>query len=135
VLYGIEKYRAEWLKEISRMVEEFSGVSTAPTKPVVGNHVFTHESGIHVAAVVENPSTYEPFSPEMVGMERRFIIGKHTGKKALRALLAKEGIYIEENELSKLLKNIKVRSGRFKESFTVRELVTMLKSEKLEKKA
>ena len=57
------------------------------TKPVVGANAFAHESGIHIAAILENPETYEYIPPELLGLERQFILGKHTGKRALTHIL------------------------------------------------
>ena len=51
---------------------------------MVGLNAFSHESGIHIAAVLEEAETYELFSPDLVGNKRRIVIGKHTGKKALQ---------------------------------------------------
>jgi methanogen homocitrate synthase len=59
-------------------------VSVARNKAVVGVNAFARESGIHMAAVLEEPGTYELYSPEIVGVARHIIIGKHTGAEALK---------------------------------------------------
>lgn len=56
-------------------------------KPVIGTAVFAHESGIHVDGVMKNPELYEPFSPHLVGLSRKLVIGKHSGTASLRAKL------------------------------------------------
>ena len=71
------------LKELSLLVSMSSGKPIPPNKPIVGDLVFTHESGIHVDGVIKDPTNYEPFPPEDVGAKRRLIIGKHSNKRLL----------------------------------------------------
>ncbi len=56
-------------------------------KPVVGKLAFAHEAGIHVAGVLRDATTYEPFDPAQVGARRRLVLGKHSGTAALRSVL------------------------------------------------
>lgn len=64
------------LKELSLLVSRSSGRSIPPNKPIVGDLVFTHESGIHVDGVIKDPANYEPFPPEDIGAKRRLITQK-----------------------------------------------------------
>ena len=75
---GIKKER---LVETSRLISRFSGIGIPPTQPVVGENVFSHESGIHSHGVMKNSATFEPgiMTPEMVGHRRRLTLGKHVG--------------------------------------------------------
>lgn len=107
VQYGIEKYNATRLMKLSGMVNEFSGIRPSITKAIVGEHAFSHESGIHVCAILEEPRTYELFSPEMVGGTRHLIVGKHTGMKALRGITKSMGYNLEKDQLCALLERIK----------------------------
>lgn len=107
VLYDIDKYNTSGLMKLSKMVVEYSGVNVAKNKPVVGELAFAHESGIHVAAILEEPSTYELFSPEMVGAKRSLIIGKHTGTKALKGVVQTMGYDLNHDQLCKLLDKVK----------------------------
>jgi methanogen homocitrate synthase len=107
VQYGIERYDTTKLMELSRMVNGFSGIRPAITKAIVGEHAFSHESGIHVCAILEEPRTYELFSPEMVGGTRHLIVGKHTGMKALRGIVKSMGYDLEKEQLCALLEKIK----------------------------
>ena len=66
VQYGIDRYDTTKLTALSKMVSEYSGITPSVNKAVVGQNAFTHESGIHVAAILEGPRTYELFLPEMV---------------------------------------------------------------------
>ena len=107
VQYGIERYNTTDLTRLSRMVAEYSGVKMAKNKAVVGEHAFAHESGIHVAAILEEPSTYELFSPELVGGKRSLIIGKHTGTKALKGIIHIMGYDLNHDQLCDLLEKVK----------------------------
>ncbi len=106
VQYGIERYNTTDLTRLSRMVAEYSGVKMAKNKAVVGEHAFAHESGIHVAAILEEPSTYELFSPELVGGKRSLIIGKHTGTKALKGIIHTMGYDLNHDQLCDLLEKV-----------------------------
>jgi len=108
--YGIDRYDLAKIKGLSKMVETFSGVSVPRNKAVVGENAFAHESGIHVAAVLEEPRTYELYSPEMVGADRRFVIGKHTGAKALKHITKKMGYELERSEICALAERVKTCS-------------------------
>lgn len=104
---GVNRYDLSHLTTLSRMVEEYSGIRMAKTKAVVGDHAFAHESGIHIAAILEDPTTYEYFPPDLVGGERRFILGKHTGKKALEHVVATLGYALDEDQICRVLDEVK----------------------------
>jgi methanogen homocitrate synthase len=107
IQYGIDRYDTTQLTELSGLVKEYSGLETAVTKAIVGKHAFSHESGIHVCAILEEPRTYELFSPEMVGGKRHLIVGKHTGMKALKGIVGNMGYDLSKEELTTLLDRIK----------------------------
>ena len=100
---GVERYDLSVLQKLSRLVEKASGITIEPTHPVVGSHAFTHESGIHIAAILEDPETYEYFPPEMVGGIRKFILGKHTGSKALEHVVATLGYTLRKSRSARCL--------------------------------
>jgi methanogen homocitrate synthase len=126
---GIDRYDLSHLQHISRMVEKFSGITIEKTKPVVGEHAFAHESGIHIAAILEDPLTYENFPPEMVGGERRFILGKHTGKKALEHVVASLGCQLSDEQICRVLDRVK-EVGETKYSITPEVLRTLIRQVK-----
>lgn len=76
-------------------------------KAIIGQNIFAHESGLHVHGVMKNPSIYEAFSPEEVGLSRFVIIGKHSGSAALQAALSKLGIELTTSELQEFLKSVR----------------------------
>jgi 2-isopropylmalate synthase len=91
------------LKEIyatSRLLSEVTGISVAPNKAVVGANAFAHEAGIHQDGILKNPLTYEIISPQSVGVPaRRLVLGKHSGRNALRAHLLELGFMTSDEEL------------------------------------
>jgi methanogen homocitrate synthase len=107
---GIERYDLSHLTELSHIVEKFSGITLPRNKPVTGELAFSHESGIHIAAILEDPSSYEYFPPELVGSERRFILGKHTGKKALEHVMGSLGCDLTEKQVCRVLDLVKDHS-------------------------
>jgi methanogen homocitrate synthase len=107
---GIDRYDLSKLMELSHMVEKYSGVTLPRNKPVTGELAFSHESGIHIAAILEDPSTYEFFPPDLVGGERHFILGKHTGKKALEHVVASIGCELSEEQICRVLDLVKDHS-------------------------
>jgi homocitrate synthase NifV len=91
------------LHALSQLVSRAAGRPVNPTQPVVGDHVFTHESGIHCHAMFKEHRTYEPFSPQMVGRaDRRFVLGTHSGTAAIRHLLNQVGIIVSQSQAQAL---------------------------------
>ena len=107
---GIDRYDLSKLTELSHLVEQYSGVTLPRNKPVTGELAFSHESGIHIAAILEDPSTYEYFPPDLVGGERPFILGKHTGKKALEHVVASIGCELSDQQICAVLDLVKDHS-------------------------
>jgi isopropylmalate/homocitrate/citramalate synthase len=102
--------------EVSRLVEKLSGIPIPVNKAVVGYNAFSHESGIHADGVIKHTGTYEPMQPELIGRERRFIFGKHTGSTAVLDRLSKHGIDPTKEQLQKIVEGIKeVAESRQKE--------------------
>jgi 2-isopropylmalate synthase len=92
----------EQLYATSRLLTEITGVSVPPNKAVVGANAFAHEAGIHQDGILKNPLTYEIIPPEAVGVPaRRLVLGKHSGRNALRARLADLGYNTTDAELGK----------------------------------
>lgn len=107
---GVDRYDLTRLQEISRLVARASGVAPERTRPIVGENAFAHESGIHIAAILCDPSTYEYVAPELVGGERRFVLGKHTGKRALEHVAKAYGFDLSEEETRWVLEQVKQKS-------------------------
>ncbi|EMA29165.1 2-isopropylmalate synthase [Halobiforma haloterrestris] len=103
---GIDTTR---ITELSEVVAEKSGMDTPGNKPIVGDNAFSHESGIHAAGVIENSDTFEPgvMTPEMVGAERRLVMGKHTGTHSVRERLEDRGFAPSDEEVRAVTRRVK----------------------------
>jgi 2-isopropylmalate synthase len=85
----------------SRLLSSITGVSVPPNKAVVGANAFAHEAGIHQDGILKNPLTYEIILPEKVGVPaRRLVLGKHSGRNALRSRLDELGYQTSDAELA-----------------------------------
>jgi 2-isopropylmalate synthase len=91
----------------SRMLVEITGAPLAPNKAIVGANAFAHEAGIHQDGILKNPLTYEIISPEAVGVpKRQLVLGKHSGRNALRATLVDLGFQPTREELDECYKRV-----------------------------
>jgi len=88
------------LMGISRLVERASGRSVALNKSIVGDAVFTHESGIHVDGLLKNAATYEHLDPAELGRQRRTVLGKHSGSQSVRHAYGAIGIVLDDEHLT-----------------------------------
>jgi 2-isopropylmalate synthase len=98
------------LKELyksSRLLSEITGAVIAPNKAVVGANAFAHEAGIHQDGIIKNPLTYEIISPEAVGVpSRSLVLGKHSGRNALRQSLKELGYEASDVELAECYRRV-----------------------------
>lgn len=90
-------------KELAERLSQAAGRSISPSKPIVGSHVFTHESGIHVDGILKHLANYEFVRPEDVGQSRRLVVGKHSGSSSLIYKLGLLGKIISSREAESLL--------------------------------
>ena len=95
------------LYSLSHLVGRLTGVKMPVNKPIVGDNAFAHESGIHVHGILNNASTYEPMSPDMVGHSRRIVLGKHTGANAIKSKLKEYHIDLDSEQFDKVFAEIK----------------------------
>src|SRR3990170_4223932 len=88
--YGVKKYvgKTEKLKQTADFIGKATGYVVPPNKAIVGDYGFAHESGIHTHGVLNDPWTYEPYPPELVGNKRRLTIGKQSGKAIIKHKIA-----------------------------------------------
>ncbi|WP_458455701.1 homocitrate synthase family protein [Methanobrevibacter sp.] len=108
ILYGKDYgFKTKYIKELSDLVAKASGLPIPYNKPIVGNNVFRHESGIHVDAVIEEPLCYEPYLPELVGQKRQLVLGKHSGCRAVRAKLNECELDVSDEQLIEIVRQVK----------------------------
>jgi len=108
------RIRTENIRSVSDLVESLSGIPVPPNKAIVGDNAFTHEAGIHVDGILKKPETYEPLKPDLVGARRRFVMGKHVGKKAVKNMLSDLKIKVSDEQLTEIFDQIKYLSDKGK---------------------
>ncbi len=116
------------LADISRYVAVASGRPVAPWKAVVGEKVFSHESGLHADGVLKHPSTYEGFDPAEVGLKRHIVIGKHSGRSGLKQRLHELQLEQPQIDLNKLLQRVRSLAGRRKRALLDHELIELCRA-------
>lgn len=103
---------------ISRRVAQVSGFPVQFNKAIVGKNAFAHESGIHQDGMLKNAETFEIMRPADVGLsETSLVMGKHSGRAALRAKLADLGYELGDNQLKDVFVRFKALADRKKEVF------------------
>lgn len=99
--------KTKLLYETSKFVSNLAGITVQPNKAIVGENAFGHESGIHTHGILNNPLTYEPISPELVGRTRWLQVGKHAGIHGVSAMLEEYGVKPTEDQLREILEKVK----------------------------
>lgn len=106
-LYGTEtNLRLEKLRQVSARVQELSGYDLEPWKPGVGENLFTRESGA-VASQFHDPPAIEPYSADLVGAERKIVLGKKSGIDSIRIKCEELGLDVPEEDYRDLLAEVK----------------------------
>lgn len=106
------------LMNLSRMVATVSGFQVQYNKAIVGKNAFAHESGIHQDGMLKNAETFEIMRPEDIGLaETSLVLGKHSGRAALRAKLEDLGFELGDNQLKDIFVRFKELADRKKEIY------------------
>ncbi|WP_341863928.1 2-isopropylmalate synthase [Gymnodinialimonas sp. 57CJ19] len=106
------------IMHLSRRVATVSGFNVQPNKAIVGKNAFAHESGIHQDGMLKSADTFEIMRPEDVGLvETNIVMGKHSGRAALRSKLKDLGFDLADNQLNDLFVRFKALADRKKEVF------------------
>lgn len=98
----------EVIKETAELVSNISGFCITKNKPLIGENVFTHESGMHVDGILKDPSLYEPFNPELINRKRKITMGPTSGRANMLFFMMQNGKKISKNNIDfNTLENIK----------------------------
>jgi 2-isopropylmalate synthase len=125
--YGLTTgIRTDRLYPTSRLLSTITGLSVQRNKAVVGRNAFAHESGIHQDGMLKERSTYEIMRPEDVGVPRTdLVLGKHSGRHALRERLSEIGYSLTDQQLETLFHDFKTLADKKKEVYD-EDLVVLL---------
>src|ERR687888_1463600 len=116
--------KTELLYETSKFISNTMGIIVQPNKAIIGENAFGHESGIHTHGIINNPLTYEPISPELVGRKRWLQAGKHAGAHGIKAMLEDFGIIPTDTQLHDIVEKQKKLADKGK-SITTAELLSI----------
>jgi len=106
------------IMNISRRVATVSGFAVQYNKAIVGKNAFAHESGIHQDGMLKNAETFEIMRPADIGLaETNLVMGKHSGRAALRAKLKDLGFELADNQLNDVFVRFKALADRKKEVY------------------
>ncbi|MEM1989120.1 MAG: homoaconitate hydratase [Candidatus Bathyarchaeia archaeon] len=108
--YGVKKFegKTQKLTALAELISRATGYIIPPNKAIVGAYAFAHESGIHTHGVLNDPVTYEPYPPELVGNRRKLTIGKHSGKAIIRyKIIEVTGKEPDPDKLTEVVQEVK----------------------------
>ncbi|SDJ99431.1 homocitrate synthase [Natronincola ferrireducens] len=122
---GDTGYNLSKMKDLCNYVAKASNRHIPTWKAVVGDHIFYHESGIHADGAIKNPLTYEIIRPEELGLERKILVGKHSGTAAIKNNLSPYNIHLDDATTYYLLKKVRNTAISLKRTLTDEELVNL----------
>lgn len=114
------------LRPLAEMVLSAAGIKASPYAPIIGDNVFSHESGIHVDGQIKDKHAYEPFDPQLIGAHRKIVIGKHSGTHAVKAKCDELGVTLGDDEARALLARIRKRAMEIKGPLSDAELLALV---------
>ncbi|MCK9183022.1 MAG: hypothetical protein M0P13_09115 [Fibrobacteraceae bacterium] len=108
------------LKALCTLLSKMTDRPIPLHKPLFGKEIFRHESGIHVDGLLKDGSTYELFPPETVGGKRELIVGKHSGRAALKYLARQRGVALDDAQSQDFLNQMRAQMAVKKKSMRKR---------------
>ena len=115
------------LRPLAEFVSTASRRDISISKPFFGANCFAHEAGIHADGIIKDAQNYEPYDPQEVGLERRIVIGKHSGRNTIVTDLSHRGIALSEQEAIDLLERVRKAAVRLHRHISSDELYSMYK--------
>lgn len=107
---------------VSELVARASGRPVPVNKSIVGDAIFTHESGIHVAGLLRDPANYQAVDPAELGREHRVVLGKHSGLAAVLNACQQIGLAVDEPQGRAMLARVRVHAAETKRPPTSEDL-------------
>jgi 2-isopropylmalate synthase len=117
------------ITRMSKLVSNYTGIAVQANKAVVGANAFAHEAGIHQDGLLKNQLTYEIMRPESVGAaQTKLVLGKHSGRHALKTRLASLGYALNDQELGIIFNRFKALADK-KKMITDADLEALISDE------
>ncbi|MEI6897025.1 MAG: homocitrate synthase [Psychromonas sp.] len=117
--------RLDALPALCWAVSKAAGRPVAKQKSLVGEQVFTHESGIHVDGLIKDVRNYQGLDPKLLGRSHRLVLGKHSGLSAVQAVFSRIGISLDKMQTTKLLSIVQAFAVDRKRNPSDKELLGM----------
>lgn len=115
IFHGITGITTEEIMRSSKLLTRIIGMPVQPNKAIVGANAFAHEAGIHQDGLLKNKATYEIMKPDDVGVRKtEFVLGKHSGRNALRTRLEELGYKLGIGEVNSIFEKFKVLADQKK---------------------
>lgn len=125
--YNGDGINTQMFREVSQYVSRASGRELPIWKAIVGTNMFAHESGIHADGAIKDPKNYEAFDPDIVGLERQIVIGKHSGRASIINKFREYNRELTEDEAKGILELVRATSVRLKRTLFDKEVVQLYK--------
>lgn len=113
------------IQEICSYVSEVSFRKIHASKPITGEMICRHESGIHCRSLIENDLSYQAFHPEEIGRSTEMIVGRHSGTAIIRHILEKQNVYLNDKKGVLLTEQVKAMALRKKQNLQLNELIML----------
>ena len=127
-------FRLDMLKDLSKLLGQYTNIHTPESKPLVGESAFKHKAGTHLAAVLRNPAAYEIIEPRTVGNRRKIVFGELAGKNGTAFLMSLLGLESKVNDAEKFAHGLKeLRMGDVLEIFLDEKLEQRIISQESDK--
>ena len=129
--YNIKnKWKLEKLPEITEYIAKTTGVFIPQNSPIIGENAFTHNAGLHVAAVLNDPSFYEVVPAELIGKKRKFILDKMASIHTVKHKLKEMNIDTNNNNINRLMEYAKSKE---KGTVSNYEIISLLNESEVNK--
>jgi len=114
------------LMTLCRFVSRITNRPIAVDQPISGDGVFSHESGIHCAALLKDPTTYQPFDPKILGRQgARLVVGQHSGSRVVQHVMEKAGVKLNQAQAERFLTVVRTEAARRKSNLSAADLARL----------
>jgi 2-isopropylmalate synthase len=109
--------KTDRLYPTSRLVSQVTGLHVQRNKAIVGQNAFAHEAGIHQHGMLTHRETYEIMRPEEVGFSSQLVLGKHSGRHALKERLIALGYQLDDGQTDRVFADFKILADKKKDIY------------------
>jgi len=118
----------EKISHLACQTANMAGIDIPKNKPLMGERINSHESGIHVAGLLKNPLSFKPFDPvPLGGPGERIVWGRHSGRRSLEHLIQTEHLEYREGLMTALLEEVRHESEKLKKGLCGRDVLILYK--------